>query len=244
MAARSAFRQQFLFQCLVPLSRSVHAHLGIDLNGGFAPYEWHLVPIVLSEVQRAAASYPIVVTNEREPQLCALIGLHPTRSLFLERNGSWVGGHYVPLYFRQVPFFVSPAGPNQAPTIHVDIDAPSIDECFADKIIVDGGINPKLNDRVSAATAVAAERNRTASFVNALGSAKLLRKLRSFSDYSTCSVASDLLAVAPGSQSGSLTRETVDTIQHCVASLGRIGSLRALQEARYAAEEQMDRPDL
>ncbi|MBP6010767.1 MAG: SapC family protein [Alphaproteobacteria bacterium] len=244
MPIRNPFRQHFLFQRLVPLSRSAHVGLGINLSTGLAPYEWHLVPIVLSEIQNVAAFYPIVVTKEQELQLCALVGLHPTRSLFLERDGRWAKDHYVPLYLRQTPFFVKQQVPNHPPTLHIDIDDPAVDDRFADKIILSGGINPRLNDRVAAASALAAEQGRTASFLNSLVSANVLRNLSAFRRYSATSVANDLLGIWPPPGGAALATNTADSVRHCAASLGRIVSLRALQEARYHAEEQMDRPDL
>ncbi len=244
MPISSPFRHHFLFQRLIPLSRSAHVGLGINLNAGLASYEWHLVPIVLSEIQDVAAFYPIVVTKERELQLCALIGLHPTRSLFLGRDGNWAKDHYVPLYLRQTPFFVKQQAPDHPPTLHIDIDDPAVDDRFADKIILSGGINPKLSNRVAAASAVAAEQSRTASFLNSLVSANILRNLSAFRRYSATSVANDLLGIWPPPGGAALPPNTADAARHCATSLGRIVSLRALQEARYLAEEQMDRPDL
>ena len=61
------------------------------------------VPIGVSEFPLAARHYPIMFTAA-ELAPVVVLGVKGGRNLFVEPDGSWRSGHYVPGYIRRYPF--------------------------------------------------------------------------------------------------------------------------------------------
>lgn len=61
------------------------------------------VPIGVSEFPLAARHYPIMFTAA-ELAPVVVLGVKGSRNLFVEPDGSWRAGHYVPGYIRRYPF--------------------------------------------------------------------------------------------------------------------------------------------
>lgn len=112
---------------LVHLSRDRHAHLRIDpdrARAGAATV--HLVPLVRSELRKAASSYPVFFAKHADTgqfYLAALMGLEPHENLFWD--GSALGA-YVPLNLLREPFYVS-GDDARAGAICVDLDSAAVD---------------------------------------------------------------------------------------------------------------------
>ncbi len=116
------------YQTPVALNRERHRHLKLDSTKGdylFAAKTNSLL-LATTELIDAAASYPVVfVGQEGGPYtLCAMVGLNNEENLFVDAQGKWDAGSYVPAFVRRYPFVLA-GGADEA-----DL-AVCIDEKFA-----------------------------------------------------------------------------------------------------------------
>jgi hypothetical protein len=114
------------FRAIVPLDPRQHGKLRIQRGRdyGFAR-ETNAVPIALHEAAAAAADYPIVFGAKGRATMVAIVGYRDNENLFLERDGSWRSGCYVPAYIRNYPFAFIEA-PNNQLVLGIDPQAPML----------------------------------------------------------------------------------------------------------------------
>ncbi len=97
-----------MFERLVPVNREQHGHLRIRPSIGFGYSRgFHLASLAMQEFLRASASYPIVFLDDRERDAfrpVALLGVEPGENLYLENDGAWLRGAYIPGILRRYPF--------------------------------------------------------------------------------------------------------------------------------------------
>jgi len=97
-----------MFERLVPVSREQHGRLRIKPVTGFGfSRGFHLASLAMQEFVRASAFYPIVFLDDRERDVfraVALLGVESGENLFLEQDGSWLKGAYIPGILRRYPF--------------------------------------------------------------------------------------------------------------------------------------------
>ncbi|MGF7161658.1 hypothetical protein FHS85_003299 [Rhodoligotrophos appendicifer] len=62
------------------------------------------VPITVSEISHAASTYPVVFADSDKPAPLAVLGVRANENLFVEPDGSWRKGAYVPAFIRRYPF--------------------------------------------------------------------------------------------------------------------------------------------
>ncbi|MFG1395258.1 SapC family protein [Xanthobacter agilis] len=62
------------------------------------------IPLVAAEFVQAQRHYPIVFASNEEAMPLAVTGLIAGRNLFVEADGAWASGFYVPGYVRRYPF--------------------------------------------------------------------------------------------------------------------------------------------
>src|SRR5690606_23806240 len=103
------------FKNVVPLNRDRHRRLKLRMDGRatFAAGT-HFVPLAAVELYEAARDYPIVFTGSEDASPVAILGLRAGENLFIDANGRWANGTYVPAFVRRYPFILSRGG--QAPT--------------------------------------------------------------------------------------------------------------------------------
>jgi hypothetical protein len=165
---------------LVELSRSEHAGLRIraDLVEASAASQ-HLIPIVVSELRKAATQYPIVFAKNSETGRFAPYVLN---GLGVEENLFWSGTEldvaYVPLNVRRQPFFV---GTNDAPNapasnvLCIDLDSPCLDSSGAKTIVnPDGSDSAYLQEILSILGELVAGKKATEQFIASLLALDLL----------------------------------------------------------------------
>lgn len=109
------------------LTRQSHGHLRIDplraLEGAAAV---HLVPLVLSEVRRIAAEFPVFLAKDGETGQfypAALLGLAPGENLFWD--GARLDAEAVPLNLLRLPFFITGSG-DEPRAICIDTASPAL----------------------------------------------------------------------------------------------------------------------
>ncbi len=90
----------------------------------------------------AAASYPIVFTNEDLPMPLAILGIQAGENLFIDEKGQWAAGTYVPAYVRRYPFATGQGVREGDQILYVDEAGERIVDCEADPdaepLFVDG----------------------------------------------------------------------------------------------------------
>ena len=126
-----------------PIHAVRHAGKGLKKaeNFGFAK-EAHAVALHTQEFRLAAASYPIVFTDEDPPMPLAILGIREGENLFVDDKGQWAAGTYVPAYVRRYPFATGQGVQEGEQILYVDEACERIVDCAADPeaepLFVDG----------------------------------------------------------------------------------------------------------
>lgn len=87
------------------LRSDTHAGLGLrrDATAAFAGSAT-AIPVVASEFAAAGRQYPIVFTGDDAAMPVIVTGIEAGKNLFVEADGRWKQGFYVPAYIRRYPF--------------------------------------------------------------------------------------------------------------------------------------------
>jgi hypothetical protein len=114
-----------LYTRLEPLSRERHAALRLRRPDDFAfARTAGVVPLTLTEFAAAAQYYPIVFLQSaptKQPMPVAILGSRPQENQYVDAEGRWRPGHYVPAYLRRFPFITGDdVKPGQA-VVFVDV---------------------------------------------------------------------------------------------------------------------------
>jgi SapC len=90
-----------------PLDRQRDADLRLSrpTNFRFAAGT-NAIPLVIDEFPMAAAYYPIVFAAGPLPIPAAVVGLRTDQNAFVDTNGRWRSGCYIPSYVRRYPFIL------------------------------------------------------------------------------------------------------------------------------------------
>ncbi len=109
-----------------------HGKAGLKESAGYGfARDTNSVPLGADEILVAQAHFPIVFTESNPPLAVAVLGLGDSRNVFVNADGSWRTGTYIPAYIRRYPFILAKAGkPGEAML--------AIDEA-AENYVPDGG---------------------------------------------------------------------------------------------------------
>ncbi|WP_234052905.1 MULTISPECIES: SapC family protein [unclassified Xanthobacter] len=93
------------YQSPVLLNFKEHGQFGLrpEVTFGFAA-EATAIPLVATEFAQAQRHYPIVFASNEGAMPLAVTGLTMGRNLFVDPQGNWTAGTYVPGYVRRYPF--------------------------------------------------------------------------------------------------------------------------------------------
>ncbi len=64
------------------------------------------IPVLVDEFPLAASHYPIVFAAGDMPVPAAVVGLSSDSNLFIDNEGQWLPGSYLPAYVRRYPFLL------------------------------------------------------------------------------------------------------------------------------------------
>lgn len=94
-----------LYKTLVPLTAERHGtyFLSKDRSYDYAA-DTNAIPITADEFPQAMRHYPIVLAGADSPTPVALVGFSAGRNDYIQADGSWAEGAYVPAYLRRYPF--------------------------------------------------------------------------------------------------------------------------------------------
>jgi len=103
-------KTQLIYDDLVSLNRDQHRELKLsttEAKFAFAS-ETNSVLIAASELPQAALDFPCVfIAADGGHSVAALIGLRDHENLFVQPDGNWAKGSYLPAFFRRYPFVLA-----------------------------------------------------------------------------------------------------------------------------------------
>lgn len=104
-----------------PLEVKKHTGLSLRKNFGFGfTDEINAVPINLVEMPQVCHSYPIAFSPDGNATPVAILGLRDNENLFVDSQGQWERGSYIPAYIRRYPFIFSEMPSRDQLTLCVD----------------------------------------------------------------------------------------------------------------------------
>lgn len=122
-----------------PLNPEMHGKLGVKSME--APFkfakEGHAVPLTVGEFPLAAICGPIIFVGDDKMPI-AVMGLNPGRNMFIDDNGMFEAGYYIPAYIRRYPFVY--ANDDSAKQMVLCVDR-------AAEFIVEGGDMPFFDEK-------------------------------------------------------------------------------------------------
>jgi len=137
-----------------PLSSERHAKKSLSLTLDYSfSLDTNSVPITAMECSRAMQNYPIVFSSGDPVVPVAVLGLREAKNQFIEPDGAWRAGAYIPAYIRRYPFILMESTDKLQFTLCVDEDS---------NLLVDGDSQPLFEG--DTATEVA---NRAVEFCSA-----------------------------------------------------------------------------
>ena len=107
-AATEAQQLPLFYNSLVPLSSQFHPGHGLKARDGFGfARTTHAIPVTVDEFAVVQRFYPIVFGLGDNPAPLALVGLTEGQNLFVDADGQWQNGTYVPAFVRRYPFMLA-----------------------------------------------------------------------------------------------------------------------------------------
>jgi len=121
--------EMFLYSRPELLNARDHGSLGI--NPSEQPYAFaksaKFVPIAAAEIVSAQRHFPVVFSGPKQPTPLAILSVLDSDNLFVDENGQWAPGVYIPAYLRCYPFAVATRNDDQFSVV-VDRAAQCISE--------------------------------------------------------------------------------------------------------------------
>lgn len=114
-----------------PLNLQDHRNIGLrrmDKPFGFAAGS-HVVPLTVTEFPVAALSYPIIFAGERYQPL-AVMGINSEQNMYIDADGGFEQGAYIPAYIRRYPFVLANDASNEQLVVCIDRDASLLGEDY------------------------------------------------------------------------------------------------------------------
>ncbi|MDE1149842.1 MAG: SapC family protein [Azospirillaceae bacterium] len=96
------------------------------------------VPLIAAEFTLACKQYPILFVDGAAAQPVALFGLRNGENLFVDADGTWAAGAYIPAYVRRYPFIFMENRDKSEFTLCIDEAAPVVGKGGANKLFQDG----------------------------------------------------------------------------------------------------------
>lgn len=164
-----------------PLSKEMHSKLGLrrmDKPFGFATAS-HVVPLTVTEFPVAGINYPIIFAGERFQPL-AVMGVSAGANLYIQPDGSFEIGAYIPAYIRRYPFVLAADATREQLVVCIDRDASMLGEDYDLAFFNDKGEpSDYTNGCIQFCNDFETEGRRTESFIKLLKDLDLFETKRS-----------------------------------------------------------------
>jgi hypothetical protein len=149
-----------------PLSPEMHGKLGVKrMDGPFAfAKQGHAIPLTVGEFPLAAVTGPIIFVGDEKVPL-AVMGLNAGENMFLQDNGMFEPGIYIPAYIRRYPFVFANDDAAQQMVLCIDRKAEFIVEGGDMPFFIDGQPSDYTKNCIEFCNNFEIERQRTMSFV-------------------------------------------------------------------------------
>lgn len=112
------------YEKIVPLNRDQHRTLHLRPSESKARFSanTHYVPVAGTEFYQAARDYPLLFPKDGGNGPIALLGMREGENLFLEEDGAWQEGVYIPAFIRRYPFILARGEESDSRTVCIDED--------------------------------------------------------------------------------------------------------------------------
>ena len=166
-----------LFGRVEPLDPARHGELRLDRSAGLGfAARANAVPLSIVELPFAARHFPIVFASGPLPMPLAVLGYRTGENLFVDDQGGWRAGTYLPAYLRAYPFiFLQPEGSSQ---LHLGIepDAPALHTGSGDLLFEEGKPSAFLQEMLRFCSDYRASLEETQRFAEALKATEVLEQ--------------------------------------------------------------------
>ncbi|MBO9707099.1 MAG: SapC family protein [Caulobacter sp.] len=153
-----------------PLSREQHAKLALVHKD--KPYSFAIagtaVPVAVTEFAPSALSYPIIFAGDERVPL-AVMGLNNGENLFVQADGGFEPGAYIPAYIRRYPFVLANDDAQDRMIVCIDRASDLLSEAGETRLFDDKGEPTEYTQNcIKFCDDFETERRRTDSFVQLL----------------------------------------------------------------------------
>ncbi len=142
----------------------------------------HAVAVHMQEFRFAAAHYPIVFSDDAAVMPLAVLGYREGRNLFVDAQGKWAEGAYVPAYVRRYPFVIGRGAKPEEPILYLDRDSDMLVDMASEAdsgsevepLFVEGGPSERVKRALEFCGAFQRQTPLTQAFVDAIEKHSLL----------------------------------------------------------------------
>ena len=167
--------QVLFYQNPEPLDPVRHAKMG--LNSSQTPFMFaktaHAIPLIVAEFGPTSLNYPIIFAGA-DYQPIAVTSVRSNENLFIDDQGRFQEGTYIPSFVRRYPFVLAHGGPNDQLVVCIDRGADIMAENAEVPLFVDGKPSAFTQQCIDFCSNFEGERQKTEEFV------KILRDLDLF----------------------------------------------------------------
>jgi hypothetical protein len=171
--------QLLFYERPVPLSPERHADLRLATRPDHHRFAAgvHAIPVTGTEMPDAARDHPLAFQTQDDGSwsVVALVGLRPAENLWVDAQGCWQPGTYVPAFVRRYPFVLANAAPGEPLTVCMDEACAGLDPVEGEPLFdTTGQPSEFLLARLDFLQRFHGEAQRTQAFLQRLRSLELL----------------------------------------------------------------------
>lgn len=163
-------RLPLLYKTMVPLVPERHGGYVLRQNRDYQIASGvNAIPLTVDEFPRAMRDYPIVISSGDTPTPVALVGFQRGKNDFVEADGTWRQGAYVPAYLRRYPFaFLKESAEAERHILCADMSSTIFSESAEDgeTLFVDGEPGAPIKRALDFCQRYTAAAERTQSVMN------------------------------------------------------------------------------
>ncbi|HEX7885809.1 MAG TPA: SapC family protein [Phenylobacterium sp.] len=154
-----------------PLAKELHGKIGVKRMDG--PFKFakagHAIPLTVGEFPLAAVTGPIIFVGDEKLPI-AVMGLNSGENMFVQDDGTFESGIYIPAYVRRYPFVFANDDQNNQMVLCIDRGAEFIVDKGYDMAFFDEAGEPTeyTKNCIEFCNNFEVERQRTVSFVQIL----------------------------------------------------------------------------
>lgn len=168
-----------MYQNLEMIHSVTHKNSGIKALESFS-YAKELihVPLTVAEFYEGCKDYPIVFIKDQEGTWAslAILGYQENHNLFIQENGEWEQGRYIPAYIRRYPFIFIKQKNSEELSLGIDALC-KVDPCTDESMRFfdqEGKTTPLVKNALQFLTQFQGDGKATSEFIKQLDSWELL----------------------------------------------------------------------